>query len=232
MVSHLHDERVNFFSMIADEVRHAILEYLLNNEKATVSELIEHLEKPQTLMSYHLRCLRDCGIVKVERPPDDRRKRVYYLHDRQMLKELYSKVDEFLNELNSVETRHQRDYFGKQSSPRLQFFTMVADEVRQAIVSYLLLEQKASVSELLKVTKKPQTLVSYHLRCLRHCGMVLLEHDSRDKRKRVYRLRFPPLIKTIFEIADDFLESHETCKGYPACRINARETVFPTNESK
>ncbi len=219
MTQNLHDERVYFFSMIADEVRHAIIEYLLNKERATVSELIKELGKPQTLISYHLRCLRECGIVMVKRPPNDRRKRVYYLHDYRMIKDLFTRVNSFFSSLNGVEITQQEQYFGKNRPPRLQFFTMVADEVRHEIVHWLLKKEKASVSELLKLTKKPQTLISYHLRCLRDCGMVLLEEKHDDKRKRIYKLRKPELIKSIFDLADNFLESHETCKDYPACRM-------------
>lgn len=230
----LHEDRVYFFSMIADDVRHAILEYLLTHEKASVSELITQLGKPQTLVSYHLRCLRDCGLVSVRRPPSDRRKRVYYLHDAHMTRTLFSRVDEYLSMLEEKAISSQHAYFGSttRTTPRQQFFTMVADDVRHAIVDYLLEKQEASVSDLLTVTKRPQTLVSYHLRCLKDCGMVMLEKDDADKRKRKYRLRAPHLIKTIFSLADDFLKQHEICKEYPTCKIRPKPvTVLEENPS-
>jgi len=63
-----------FFRGLCDLTRLRIVELLLDEGEKNVSELVAHLEQPQSLVSNHLACLRWCGYV------DSRRqgKYVYY----------------------------------------------------------------------------------------------------------------------------------------------------------
>jgi ArsR family transcriptional regulator len=54
------------FRALGDETRLRILEQLVAGE-ATVSELMERLDVGQSLMSHHLRTLRDAGLVVARR---------------------------------------------------------------------------------------------------------------------------------------------------------------------
>ncbi len=228
MLEQNHIERITFFSMLADEVRYAIINCLLELKKAAVSQLIKQIKKPQTLISYHLRCLRDCDILKVKKPSSDKRKRFYYLHDEKMIRTLFFLVDDLLGSINESEKEQYSAFFEKELPIRAQFFTMIKDEVRHRILILLLNKREATVSEILMETKRAQTLVSYHLRCLRDCGLLDVKEDDKDKRKRVYYLRNPRIIKAIFNIADDFLKAHQICKDYPACRTNNRASSSTT----
>ncbi|MEM0173587.1 MAG: metalloregulator ArsR/SmtB family transcription factor, partial [Sulfolobaceae archaeon] len=63
-----------FFNAIADKTRLQIILFLLENGEVTVNQISESLKKSQSLISHHLACLRNCGVVKMER----RGKFVYY----------------------------------------------------------------------------------------------------------------------------------------------------------
>jgi ArsR family transcriptional regulator len=52
--------------VLADEVRLAVVEQLLDGPKH-VAEINEHLQVEQTLLSHHLRVLREAGIVQSQR---------------------------------------------------------------------------------------------------------------------------------------------------------------------
>ncbi|MHA1975231.1 MAG: ArsR/SmtB family transcription factor [Candidatus Hodarchaeales archaeon] len=117
-----------------------------------------------------------------------------------------------------VETQNLSD-FNEEIFSRVSFFSMIADPIRHAIIHALLIDPKLSVNQILQRLNKPQTLVSYHLRCLRECGILEREKCDSDGRKYLYSLHDPDFIKTLFGLADDFLKDHEVCKTHPACRM-------------
>ncbi len=55
------------FSSLADRTRLSIVLFLLDKKEATVDEISKKLEKSQSLISHHLSCLRNCGVVKVRK---------------------------------------------------------------------------------------------------------------------------------------------------------------------
>ncbi len=55
-----------FFKVLGDENRLRILR-ALGSEERSVSEILERTELPQTLASFHLRILREAGVVATER---------------------------------------------------------------------------------------------------------------------------------------------------------------------
>ncbi|AAY81016.1 ArsR/SmtB family transcription factor [Sulfolobus acidocaldarius] len=60
-------ELESFFSALSDKTRLSIVLFLLEKEEVTVDEISRTLNKSQSLISHHLACLRNCGIVKVRR---------------------------------------------------------------------------------------------------------------------------------------------------------------------
>jgi len=56
-----------FFNAIGDKTRLQIILYLLENGEATVNQIASSLNKSQSLISHHLACLRNCGVVKIEK---------------------------------------------------------------------------------------------------------------------------------------------------------------------
>ncbi|AWR98523.1 ArsR/SmtB family transcription factor [Metallosphaera hakonensis] len=59
-------ELESFFSALSDGTRLEITLFLRDRE-ATVQEIANSLGKSQSLVSHHLSCLRNCGVVKVEK---------------------------------------------------------------------------------------------------------------------------------------------------------------------
>ena len=70
-----------FFKVLGDDNRLRILQ-ALGTEERSVSEVLERTRLPQTLASFHLRTLREAGVVTAER----RGPFIYYrLSDRSLL---------------------------------------------------------------------------------------------------------------------------------------------------
>jgi protein-tyrosine-phosphatase/DNA-binding transcriptional ArsR family regulator len=65
-----------FIRLAAHPVRWQLLQELVRSDRA-VRELTELLDEPQNLVSYHLRLLRDGGLVSVRRSSADRRDAYY-----------------------------------------------------------------------------------------------------------------------------------------------------------
>jgi DNA-binding transcriptional ArsR family regulator len=92
-----------FFKVLGDENRLQILQ-ALGGEERSVSEILERTRLPQTLASFHLRILREAGVVTADR----RGPFIYYrLADRSLLNllEACAKYAETL-----TETRMARDF--------------------------------------------------------------------------------------------------------------------------
>ena len=56
-----------FFSALSDETRLSILYALKENGSMNVSDICEATGKDQSLVSHHLTCLRNCGLVNTEK---------------------------------------------------------------------------------------------------------------------------------------------------------------------
>lgn len=56
-----------YFRVLADRVRLAILEELVQADELSVGELVERVGVPQPNISNHLACLRWCGFVETRR---------------------------------------------------------------------------------------------------------------------------------------------------------------------
>lgn len=119
----------------------------------------------------------------------------------------------------------ESDVISKQDNEptRISFFAMMADPIRYAIVTELLSISELSVNQLVEMLNKPQTLVSYHLRCLRECGVLTRQKSKDDGRKIMYSLHDREFIKNLFALADDFLKDHEVCRGHPSCRVKRKD---------
>ncbi|KXA89711.1 hypothetical protein AKJ62_02455 [candidate division MSBL1 archaeon SCGC-AAA259D14] len=59
-------DEIDLLKCIGSEIRYRILQ-LLREEEKCVSEIIESLDKEQTLISHHLKSLHECGFVEKEK---------------------------------------------------------------------------------------------------------------------------------------------------------------------
>ena len=101
---------------------------------------------------------------------------------------------------------------------RIEFFQQISDSVRHSILNLLLKEGQISVSEILAKLNKPQTLISYHLRCLKEMGLVNAIKDKDDGRKTLYSLHSPKTVQNLFSMADNYVEKHLNC-GNTVCKL-------------
>lgn len=134
---------ISSLKLIGDQSRLSILDELKTRE-CSVNELTAMTKLSQSLVSHHLRDLKDGGLVESRREG----KYVFY-----RLTNKGSKVVAGL---------------GKYS---WMFLKLVGDESRQKIL-FSLKKEACSVSKLIDFTGLSQSLISHHLRDLREAGLV------------------------------------------------------------
>ena len=134
---------LTILKLIGDQSRLSILEGLKARE-CSVNELTVRTKLSQSLVSHHLRDLKDGGLVNSNREG----KYVYY--------RLTSRGGKIVSGL------------GKYSWMLLK---LLGDESRQKIL-FSLKKEACSVSKLVDFTGLSQSLVSHHLRDLREAGLV------------------------------------------------------------
>lgn len=83
------------FKLLGHDLRWHLLSSLVLGD-LRVHELVERLDRPQNLVSYHLRQLRDAGLVRERRSSQDGRD-VYYSLDLPRLQTLYTVTGERLH---------------------------------------------------------------------------------------------------------------------------------------
>jgi ArsR family transcriptional regulator, cadmium/lead-responsive transcriptional repressor len=92
-----------------------------------------------------------------------------------------------------------------------RFFRVLGDPTRLRIIE-LLHEGDCTVSELVSALDAPQSRVSTHLACLRHCRLVSAERRGREV---VYRLAIPrlrALLDRALTVAGPEAEHLATCQ--------------------
>lgn len=69
------NDEIDVLKCVANETRYKILK-LLEEKERSVNEIIEELDEEQSLISHHLKGIRECGLIKKRR---DGRKIIYSL---------------------------------------------------------------------------------------------------------------------------------------------------------
>ena len=79
----LQTARVHFFKALGDRTRLDILKMLSEGRSLSVTEIYQKLGHAQNLVSHHLACLKNCGLVTAEKQG----KQVFYrLRNKKVLK--------------------------------------------------------------------------------------------------------------------------------------------------
>ncbi|MGC9135136.1 ArsR/SmtB family transcription factor [Caldisphaera sp.] len=60
-------ELVSFFTALSDRTRLEIVLFLIKKGEASVQDIANNLGKSQSLISHHLSCLKNCGVVNVDK---------------------------------------------------------------------------------------------------------------------------------------------------------------------
>jgi len=84
MIDHdMHTARVHFYKALGDRTRMDILKMLSNGNSLTVTEIYRRLGREQNLISHHLACLKNCGLVAAKKEG----KQVFYrIRNKKVLK--------------------------------------------------------------------------------------------------------------------------------------------------
>lgn len=90
--------------------------------------------------------------------------------------------------------------------------TCVADPTRLEILR-ILTEKECAVGQLVDETGRAQSLVSYHLRRLRECGLV---ERRRQGPHRFYRISRPQIRRAVEAMEAAARETRSLCR-HPAC---------------
>lgn len=76
--------KARFFKALSDRNRISILEALRDNGQMNVGEICKSLSMEQSTVSHHLRCLRNCGLVKTKK----KGKQVFYSLNGEIVEKL------------------------------------------------------------------------------------------------------------------------------------------------
>jgi len=94
------EEQARFLRCIGEPTRLRILKMLASGEKC-VGEIVESLDKEQSLVSHHLRALKDCNIVVLRQEAQ----KIYYKLTDPALAELVLRCEAIMNELSLCQGR-------------------------------------------------------------------------------------------------------------------------------
>lgn len=89
-----------------------------------------------------------------------------------------------------------------------KFLKCIVDNNRRQILKCLDQEEK-SVTEITNQTNLEQSLVSFHLKSLRNCGLVYCQQKGK---KRMYKVSNPKILEVIKKIKNLSSEIQEECK--------------------
>ncbi len=170
---------VNGINYIGHPLRLHILEYLDVNSKASVSDISEHLNVEQVIVSQNLKKMKDYNLLTSERSG----KFVYY----SICKEYPASIFVCIRKLFGLMTNKFRflDENYKEILPK-DYTTMVANRIKlfanydkMRILEYLTINGPSNVSQVIEGIKSNQLKVSQYLKRLKDDGFLKSKKEGR-----------------------------------------------------
>ncbi len=87
--------RAHFFKALGDRTRLDILKMLREDERLSVTEIYQKLGHAQNLISHHLTCLKNCGLVSAEKQG----KQVFYRVRNKKVLRLLTLADSYIRDI-------------------------------------------------------------------------------------------------------------------------------------
>lgn len=87
--------KASFFRALSDETRISIVDALKKNEWMNVGEICSEIGKEQSIVSHHLSCLRNCGLVRTKK----KGKFIHYALNGQLIEDILNSAEKHVNNL-------------------------------------------------------------------------------------------------------------------------------------
>ena len=196
-----------YLGLVAHPLRWRLLRELAASDRA-VRELTELLDEPQNLVSYHLRQLRDGGLVSARRSSADRRD-TYYAVDlarcRSRLQEAGAALHPALSLVPAPPASARRRRSGR---PYRVLFLCTGNSARSQIAEALLRDMSGGAVETVSAGSNPKPLHPNAVRVMRKRGIDIRTNHTKHLDEFVSR-RFD-LVVTLCD------RVREVCPEFPA----------------
>ena len=169
-----------FVRLLAHPLRWTLLTVLAGSD-FRVRELVDRLGEPQNLVSYHLRLLRDGGLVRATRSSHDGRDTYYHLDLARCAELLATTGDALHPALRQDVTRPSTARGGRSSRPAAVLFVCTGNSARSPMAEALLRHYTAGVVTVTSAGTRPAAQVHPHaVRVLREeFGIDIGDHRPR-----------------------------------------------------
>lgn len=169
-----------FLKLLGHDVRWQLLETLASSDQR-VQELVKQLGRPQNLISYHLRQLRDAEIVSERRSSYDARD-VYYTVDLERLQVLFSDTEEALHPaLGKVEPARVTAANGGSGRPaRRVIFLCTHNSARSQMAEGILRSMGGNLVEVVSAGSEPTSVHPLAMRAMEAMKIDISGHRSKS----------------------------------------------------
>jgi ArsR family transcriptional regulator, arsenate/arsenite/antimonite-responsive transcriptional repressor / arsenate reductase (thioredoxin) len=168
-----------FFKLIGHHIRWEILKNLSKSD-LKVQELVEALNQPQNLVSYHLQLLNAHGLLRVSRSAADGRE-IYYSIELENLQRLYRTSGLALhpalleNDLSTFKVIQQ-----KREKPISVLFLCTHNSARSQMAEGIIRNMSNGTIKVFSAGTEPSVVHPLAVRAMESMGIDIKEHTSKD----------------------------------------------------
>lgn len=223
---------LEFLQLVADPLRWQLLGELSRSDRR-VNELTTLVDKPQNLVSYHLKELRKAGLVAARRSSADGRD-TYYRVDLARCSRLLSEAGRSLHPGLQLELTPTPPGPRRGRAPRV-LFLCTGNSARSQIAEALLVERSGGRVEARSAGSHPKVLHPNAVRVLAERGIDISDHQTKHVR-RFARSHFDHVITLcdrVREVCPEFPDHPQLAHwsiADPALEGDTDEETYPAFE--
>jgi ArsR family transcriptional regulator, arsenate/arsenite/antimonite-responsive transcriptional repressor / arsenate reductase (thioredoxin) len=199
-------EPVAFLNLLAHDLRWQIVEALARSDYR-VQELVERLDRPINLVSYHLARLRGMKLVRERRSDADSRD-VYYTLDLDRLRAMYQRAGESIHPgLTLRDEGALSPVEGSESTPARVLFLCTENSARSQMAEGLLRHYGRGMVEAYSAGSHPSPVHPLAIRQMAEWGIDISHHRSKSM-DELHDRRFDYVITVCDRV-------REACPAFP-----------------